>query len=318
MINHIELLKGEWEVKGHIVFVGDTPVGILLPNTSYYLDDEENSCSFVSKNGLLKSENLINKDLWTSLIESGAVLFGENEDEIIATSKLFKENATSRTFSYLSLMAKDCAELLMFFDEIKSASILILGCGGIGSMTAISLCGSGVKNITLADFDTIEKSNLNRQFFYDKADVGKLKIDVLEKAIHARFDDVIVNKIAKKIEIDNFVDIAEKYSLVISTLDEPAYISQELSILSNEKKMNVLFAGYMNQYSAVYLNKPINDNELVKLERGSNFIAPSYGPVNMELAGIVSSTAIQAIIKGNKESTASIFFESTSLERKYK
>lgn len=53
--------------------------------------------------------------------------------------------------------------------------IHIVGCGGIGSWTALALAKMGYENITLYDFDTVEEHNLATQFFktdqleYDKA-----------------------------------------------------------------------------------------------------------------------------------------------------
>ena len=57
---------------------------------------------------------------------------------------------------------------------------MIVGCGGIGSSICMLLAGAGVRNFYLVDSDVIEKSNLNRQFFWVLSDFGEKKIYTLK------------------------------------------------------------------------------------------------------------------------------------------
>ena len=57
-------------------------------------------------------------------------------------------------------------------EKLKLANVLIVGCGGIGCMTAELLARAGVGQITLIDADTIEVSNLQRQIAYVESNVG--------------------------------------------------------------------------------------------------------------------------------------------------
>ncbi|KFE68874.1 ThiF family adenylyltransferase [Hyalangium minutum] len=59
--------------------------------------------------------------------------------------------------------------------ELEKRHVLIVGTGGVGSHVAASLAGAGVCRMTLMDPDTIELSNLNRQFFYSREDIGASK-----------------------------------------------------------------------------------------------------------------------------------------------
>jgi sulfur carrier protein ThiS adenylyltransferase len=74
----------------------------------------------------------------------------------------------------------------MTFEEIrnklKNKTVGIAGCGGLGSNCAIALARVGIGALTIADFDLIIESNLNRQyFFYDQ--IGQLKVFALKKNI---------------------------------------------------------------------------------------------------------------------------------------
>ena len=61
---------------------------------------------------------------------------------------------------------------------LASARVGIAGCGGLGSNAAMLLARSGVGAFTLVDFDRVEASNLNRQFFWP-GDVGRSKPEAL-------------------------------------------------------------------------------------------------------------------------------------------
>jgi len=65
------------------------------------------------------------------------------------------------------------------FNKLQRAKILILGVGGVGSYALDCLYRSGVKEITILDYDTFDETNRNRQIGSDA--VGENKIDALAK-----------------------------------------------------------------------------------------------------------------------------------------
>jgi len=65
-----------------------------------------------------------------------------------------------------------------------------VGAGGIGCELLKSLVMTGFKHIEVIDLDTIDISNLNRQFLFTKEDVGKYKSEVARDAIKKRFPEV--------------------------------------------------------------------------------------------------------------------------------
>ncbi len=65
------------------------------------------------------------------------------------------------------------------FEKIQNAKILILGVGGVGSYALDCLYRSGVKDITILDYDTYDETNKNRQIGSEA--VGESKIDTLVK-----------------------------------------------------------------------------------------------------------------------------------------
>ncbi|HJL81454.1 MAG TPA: ThiF family adenylyltransferase, partial [Gammaproteobacteria bacterium] len=69
--------------------------------------------------------------------------------------------------------------------KINQSSILIVGIGGLGTITALYLANSGVGNIILNDFDSVDLSNLPRQILFNKEDINKNKADVAVEKLRA-------------------------------------------------------------------------------------------------------------------------------------
>lgn len=66
--------------------------------------------------------------------------------------------------------------------RIRASHVLIVGLGGLGSPAALYLAAAGVGRLSLADFDTVEVSNLQRQVAHATARVGQLKTDSAREA----------------------------------------------------------------------------------------------------------------------------------------
>jgi sulfur carrier protein ThiS adenylyltransferase len=79
---------------------------------------------------------------------------------------------------------------------LNKATVGIAGCGGLGSNAAVALVRAGIGRLILADFDIVEESNLNRQYFF-QSDIGKNKTEALAHhcmAINPRIQISLVKK----------------------------------------------------------------------------------------------------------------------------
>lgn len=79
-------------------------------------------------------------------------------------------------------MIPDFWRQLDWYTPKKYDSVLVIGCGSIGSYHAYSLARMGVPNITVVDYDTVEEHNLPNQFFSEIGLSGQIyKVDALVK-----------------------------------------------------------------------------------------------------------------------------------------
>lgn len=110
--------------------------------------------------------------------------------------------------------------------KISKTRVLILGCGGLGTKVIQSLSRLGIRNFILLDPDKVELSNLNRQEYFTRQDVGKFKVDVIDKKLKEFDSDITVKTIKKYVVskkslislLDGYVD---KIDIALISIDTP-------------------------------------------------------------------------------------------------
>lgn len=98
----------------------------------------------------------------------------------------------------------------------------IAGAGGLGSNCAMLLVRSGIKRLTIVDFDSVEASNLNRQYFLP-ADVGRPKVAALGEHLLSISPDLKLKLINTRLSVENATDIFKNCCIVVEALDKAEY-----------------------------------------------------------------------------------------------
>ncbi|TCT15647.1 sulfur carrier protein ThiS adenylyltransferase [Natranaerovirga pectinivora] len=127
-------------------------------------------------------------------------------------------------------------------NKIQEVTIGIAGAGGLGSNCAFNLVRSGFNKLIIVDFDHIEASNLNRQFyFYDQ--LGKPKVEALEKNLKRINPDINITAIHTKLEKENIKDIFKTCDIVVEAFDKAEYKALIIQELIKEKEFIVAASG---------------------------------------------------------------------------
>jgi len=110
----------------------------------------------------------------------------------------------------------------------------IVGAGGIGSNVAWMLIRSQrIKNIIIADFDEIEYSNLNRQWYFHN-DIGSIKAHNCKRKLENIYQDISIKALHKRITRENFKDLFHPCDLVVDATD---HIETKKMLLEQNEKI---------------------------------------------------------------------------------
>ncbi len=82
-------------------------------------------------------------------------------------------------------------------EKLLAAHVLIVGAGGLGSPAALYLASAGVGTLSIADGDTVELSNLQRQILHSDATIGHAKTQSAQQALARTNSDCVVRPLPR-------------------------------------------------------------------------------------------------------------------------
>ncbi|MFO0751744.1 MAG: molybdopterin-synthase adenylyltransferase MoeB [Thermodesulfovibrionales bacterium] len=103
--------------------------------------------------------------------------------------------------------------------KLLNAKVFIVGAGGLGCPVGYYLAAAGVGTIGMADNDTVELSNLQRQIAHSTKTLGMHKVDSAKATFEALNPDVNVVGIKERIAKDTILDLIREYDIVVDGSD---------------------------------------------------------------------------------------------------
>jgi molybdopterin/thiamine biosynthesis adenylyltransferase len=99
---------------------------------------------------------------------------------------------------------------------LRSATVVVIGTGGLGSWVLVSLAAAGVAHLVVCDGDRVELSNLNRQILFGTSDIGRLKTEVVADCLRALDSTTRVDPVNMRIGApDDVTSLSGEADLVI-------------------------------------------------------------------------------------------------------
>lgn len=224
-----------------------------------------------------------------------------------------------RVIHFIAEYSSSHEELVEMWKNIRNSTVLVIGLGAVGSWVTCNLAQSGVKNFILMDADTVDITNLHRQFGYIEEDIGEKKVDVLENRILEYDETINIEK------ADIFLDCGvlkmfdnQKIDLIINCADKPTV--DETSLWVGEYAMSrniphIVGGGYNLHLSLIgqtvlpgksacvkCFQKTLEDeNQIdstkVKKLAVKNRKVGSFGPMCSMIASMVGMEAIKVLSK---------------------
>lgn len=182
---------------------------------------------------------------------------------------------------------------------LQRKRVLIIGCGALGSVTAMYLAGAGVRTLIIADFDTVDESNLHRQVFFGEEEAGRRKVELLKERIEKLNSNVKVEIEKRLVTRKVLEEMAEEIDLIVDAADNPDTTFM-IDRFCRENEISWTTAGVRGWEAQIFSYRPgsIPYSEIISQEDLEGEVMPCsvegiLGPV----AGIAACIQCAEVIK---------------------
>ena len=178
--------------------------------------------------------------------------------------------------------------------KLKNMVALIAGAGGLGTNQAQQLQRIGIKKIYLYDYDIIAESNLNRQLFYGKDNIGETKVKIAKNHLDNFQLRTKIKTFNKKIKAD--LPIPEDVNIIFDALDNfsARFILEKIAFKNDLPLIHAGVESWYGQITSIIPGKSITLNEIFA---GADSKEKSSPPV---FSPVVTTIASLQVIEGVK------------------
>jgi molybdopterin/thiamine biosynthesis adenylyltransferase len=257
---------------------------------------------------------------------------------ILSTRWVDRESRYSRHDLYFDLLYPEIAQPSQ---KLSRASVALIGVGGIGTNLAMQLSAAGVGRLVLVDADTVELSNLTRQFLFDEADQNESKVVAAKRHLRAKNQCVQIDEICSGVGgVADLRGIFADVDVVIISADTPQTIHQWANVAGLETGTPFSMAGYQDTRGLVgpfitpgtgpcLACAAASDGLAANMTTATGMVAsisnlnhsyqaPSFGPLNGAVASFQAADVLRYLL-GSVPLTASrrLVIDSATFENSF-
>ena len=181
---------------------------------------------------------------------------------------------------------------------LESARIGIAGAGGLGSNCAMHLVRSGVKHITIADFDVVNESNLNRQFFF-RDQIGQKKVEAVKENLLRIEPDADIRAVDMRLDASSAREIFADCGIVVEAFDAVDAKVMLVSAFASSGKKLVTASGLAGwgRSNAMKVRKMGN---IVAIGDGETAVGANAAPASprVGIAAAMQANAVVSLLLG--------------------
>jgi len=120
--------------------------------------------------------------------------------------------------------------------KLKTARVLCIGAGGLGSPLALYLGAAGVGTLGIVDFDVVDYTNLQRQIIHSTADVGRKKLDSAAEKLKSINPFLNVHTFETKLSSENALELFRDFDIIADGTDNfpTRYLVNDACVLTGK------------------------------------------------------------------------------------
>lgn len=194
--------------------------------------------------------------------------------------------------------------------RLSRAAVLLIGIGGLGGPTALSLTGAGIGRIGLMDDDRISLTNLHRQILYSEREVGELKAQCAARRLGALNSEVSFDVYTHRLTAENAQSLFARYDLIIDGTDnfQTRYVIDEACSALGKPYVYGAICGFEGQVAVFHTSgHPFRYTDLYPDKEGILQMPPpskAVLPTTPAVVGNVMATQALQILSGHQASLA--------------
>ena len=181
---------------------------------------------------------------------------------------------------------------------LESVRVGIAGAGGLGSNCAMHLVRAGGKHLTVVDFDVVNESNLNRQFFF-RDQLGRKKVEALKENLLRIEPDADIRAVDMRLDASSAREVFADCGIVVEAFDAVDAKVMLVSAFASSGKKLVTASGLAGwgRSNAMRVRKM---GSIVAIGDGETSVGDGAAPVSprVGIAAAMEANAVVSLLLG--------------------